>query len=126
MRALIDQNLPARFAERMVEAGHDAVHAEVLGLARARDPEIFAACRDQGRVLVTYDKKLTKFLAETKAASPSVLIIRNAPRPTAAIELVLASAGLVEQTIAAKGQAVFSIAPERPIRVELLPLGSVN
>ncbi|MBO0728484.1 MAG: DUF5615 family PIN-like protein [Acidimicrobiaceae bacterium] len=51
MRALIDQNLPARFAERMVEAGHDAVHPEVLGLARAHDPEIFAACRDQERVL---------------------------------------------------------------------------
>lgn len=77
MRLLIDQNLPLRLASLLSVEGHDAVHAEDVGMATAVDPLILSWCCGEGRMLVTADKKLTKFLASSGADCPSVLITRD-------------------------------------------------
>lgn len=124
MRILVDQNLPAASVPGLAAAGHDAVHTTQLGLERATDPEIFEVCRAQSRVLVTADKKLTKYLHETGATAPSVVIIRGFTTGAAAVFALVANLGLIDGVIAERGAAVFSLAPDKPIRVELLPLGN--
>lgn len=122
MKILVDQNLPRSLAAALVKAGYDAIHVSVLGLEAASDPEIFQACREQKRVLVTADKRLTKFLVADRATDPSIVIVRGTLRTRGIVELVSARAEHLGQTIAERGSAVFSIAPDQPTRVRLLPL----
>lgn len=81
MRPLIDQNLPRSLATRLAFARHDAVHTSDEGLEMATDPVVFAACINQNRILVTGNKKLTKFLAASGALAPTVIIVRGFGRP---------------------------------------------
>jgi predicted nuclease of predicted toxin-antitoxin system len=63
LRLLVDQNLPRRLASLLEAHGYDVAHTEDVGLATTADPQILSWCCAQDRVLVTADKKLTKFLA---------------------------------------------------------------
>lgn len=124
MRILVDQNLSTRLVDALDEAGYDAVHVSALGRQTAPDPEILAFCREQHRALITADKRLTKFLAAERAVAPSVVIVRGATRAIDVIHLTLARVDDVARAIANRGEAVFSVAPDEPTRVRLLPLGS--
>lgn len=128
MRLLIDQNLPRRLTSLLQIGGHDAVHTEDIGMATTSDPSILAWCCAEVRMLVTADKKLIKFLASSGAPCPSVLITRDirtlAVEPTSA--LLIANLPAIEQVIDERGNAVFSLRPAKPIRAELLPLGSIT
>lgn len=127
MRLLVDENLPRSLVTRLAQAGHDCVHTSDLGLEKAADPEVFSVCADQERVLVTADKKLTKFLAASNATAPSVVIVRGFGSPASDVADALVSAlGLVAETIQSRGHGVFSIGPDRPTRVQLLPLGDLG
>lgn len=48
-----------------------------MSLQQVTDPEIFSYCIETRRVLITADKKLTKFLASSIATAPSVVILRG-------------------------------------------------
>jgi hypothetical protein len=93
-------------------------------MERASDPEIFERCCAEGRTLVTADKKLTKCLASSGANCPSVVIVRDvrALRAGDLSGLLLANLASIESVIAEQGNAVFVIAPAKPIRATLLPL----
>ncbi|MFJ9389178.1 DUF5615 family PIN-like protein [Nocardioides sp. NPDC101246] len=123
MRLLLDQNLPYSVTAALAEEC-DVVHTEDVALQQVTDPEIFSYCITTARVLVTADKKLTKFLASSRAIAPSVVILRGFPPHRA----VLATALLrhlpqIGEAIETVGDAVFSIGPDRPVRVQRLPLG---
>lgn len=123
MRLLLDQNPPYPVAAALAH-DCDVVHTEDVALQQVTDPEIFSYCITTERVLVTADKKLTKFLASTRAIAPSVVILRGFPPH----KDVLATALLrhlpqIGEAIATVGDAVFSVAPDRPVRVQRLPLG---
>lgn len=74
MKFLVGQNLAASIADRLAEAGHEAQHASSTGLARAEETDVFEWCRAHGSILLTGDKKLTKFLADEHAVSPTVVV----------------------------------------------------
>lgn len=100
MRILVDQNLPRSLATRLAFAGHDALHTSDEGLERATDPVVFTACINQDRVLVTGDKKLTKFLAASSAVAPSVLVVRGFGGPIEEVaHALIANLPLVDETI---------------------------
>jgi len=122
---LVDQNLAVSIADRLTEAGQDAVHTFQVGLAKASDPEIFEWCRTNDRVLVTEDKKLPKYVASEGASSPSVAIFRDFEDKVWLVGDLVASPPAIEATItiAGKGDAVFSVVIDRPVRAQLLPLG---
>lgn len=126
MKILVDQNLPVSLVERLAAAGHDAVHTAGLGLESASDLEVFRVCIAQGRVLVTADKKLTKFLAATGAMGPSVVVVRGFARGSDVAATLAANLGAINEAIAGQGPAVFSVSSGKPIRVELLPLGRID
>lgn len=51
----LDENLDYRLAELFIQAGHDADTVLDEKLTGAADPEVFQACCDTGRVLITLD-----------------------------------------------------------------------
>lgn len=56
MKFLIDAQLPARLAQHLVEAGHDAIHTlDLPGANRTRDAEIADRADAEDRVLVSKD-----------------------------------------------------------------------
>lgn len=125
MKILLDQNLPLALAPILREAGHDVVHTREVGLDRAADEEILEHCCDDQRMLVTADKRLTKFLAASRAECPSVLVtrdVRTMPAPDLGGLIagnLVAIAGVIEE----RGNAVVTLAPSKPIRAALLSLG---
>lgn len=124
MRVFVDQNLGGAIATLLSDADHDAVHASALGMERASDPQIFERCCAEGRTLVTADKKLTKYLASSGAKCPSVVIVRDIRtlQTRDLSGLLLANLASIESVIAEHGNAIFVIAPAKPIRATLLPL----
>lgn len=77
MKFLIDMPLPPGLGIRLVEQGHDAVHALKLGLARASDTEILVRARNEQRVVVTADLDYPRLLALTHAEGPAVILFRG-------------------------------------------------
>jgi predicted nuclease of predicted toxin-antitoxin system len=124
LRLFIDQNLSGDLVGILAEAAHDAVHAMALGLERAPDPEILGFCCVDRRTLVSADKKLTKYLASSVAQCPSVVVVRDVRTLHAADlgHLLVANLATIEAAIEEHGNAVFTIAPSKPIRAMVLPL----
>lgn len=125
MRILLDQNLPLALAPILREAGHDVTHTRELGLERAADEQILERCCDEERMLITADKRLTKFLATSRAECPSVLVTRDvrASRAQDLGRLIAANLPAIGGVIDERGNAVFTLTPSKPIRAALLPLG---
>jgi predicted nuclease of predicted toxin-antitoxin system len=75
MRFLIDAQLPPALARWLSSAGHDAEHVADIGLAGARDGEIWAYALSAGAVIVSKDEDfaLRKILHRN---GPSIVWIR--------------------------------------------------
>lgn len=77
MKLLVDEALQDTVALRLAEAGHDATHVRVLGLAGCADDEVMRLALHEDRVLVTTDTDFGTILALTGAAGPNVLLLRG-------------------------------------------------
>lgn len=124
MKYLVDQNLPTSIADRLTDVGRDAQHTEPAGMARTYDADVFDWCRANDAILLTADKKLTKYLADQRITSPTVVIFRDYYEDTVTLgNDLLANLDTIEATVTNQGHAVFSMGPNRPMRVQLLPIG---
>jgi predicted nuclease of predicted toxin-antitoxin system len=74
---LIDMPVTPRAVNRLIAAGHQAVHAASIGLASARDAEILALAAAQGQIIVTADLDYPRLLAIQRAAAPGVILFRG-------------------------------------------------
>lgn len=77
MKFLVDEALQDAVAHRLEEAGHDAAHVRLRGLAGHTDDEVMALAVDEGRVLITTDTDFGTILALSGAAGPNVLLLRG-------------------------------------------------
>jgi predicted nuclease of predicted toxin-antitoxin system len=122
MKLLLDQGLPRSTVKHLAAAGITAEHVGDLGMAAAADDAILDEARKRQSVVVTLDADFHRFLATTKATSPSVVRIRieglKGDRLTVILQQVL---NLASNELAAG--AVVSVSSSR-IRVRLLPIGS--
>jgi predicted nuclease of predicted toxin-antitoxin system len=57
--------------------GHDAVHAQEIGLARVSDIQLLDAARREERVVVTADLDYPRLLALHQAARPGIILFRG-------------------------------------------------
>lgn len=66
-----------RAVAHLTAAGHDAIHAHSIGLAKAADSAILDAARAEGRIVVTADLDYPRLLALQRADSPGVILFRG-------------------------------------------------
>lgn len=69
--------LPPALATWLVEQGHDAVHASLVGLAQAPDTQILERARHEQRVVITADLDFPRLLALTHASGPGLILLRG-------------------------------------------------
>lgn len=121
MKLLVDENLSARVASTLRDAGHDAVHVTAVGLANTDDDVILRSAADTGRIIVTADADFGALLALRRDRRPSVLMLRSWDRldPDQQAELILATLARVGNDL--DDGAVASVTPER-IRLRTLPI----
>jgi predicted nuclease of predicted toxin-antitoxin system len=100
--------------------GHDAVHANDLGLDRASDRVIIERARDEGRVIVTADLDYPRLLVLSMASRPGLILFRGGNYSDAEM------AALLERTLDAVSPDVLAhsicVVDKRRIRLTQLPV----
>ena len=121
MRLLIDQNLAARVAVLLREAGHDAVHVSERRMSAADDDEVLQLAVDEARVLVSEDTDFGALLARSGAALPSLVLLRSAERLTTDARATLLVSTLTRVETELEAGAIVVLGRAR-VRVRTLPL----
>lgn len=121
MKLLLDQGLPRTAVAELARYGIVASHVGDLGLAASSDQDILAAADRESAVVVTLDADFHQLLAATRAASPSVIRIRQeglkGDSVAALLHRVLA---MIEHELIQGAVASVSLTD---VRVRLLPIG---
>lgn len=122
MKFLIDNALSFRVAERLRDAGHDAVHVLDYEMSRSPDEDIFERAASEGRVVVSADTDFGTLLATRKTSKPSVILLRWPLLRHAHEQTNVILANLPNVLSDLEGGAVVIIEPTR-LRVRKLPIG---
>jgi predicted nuclease of predicted toxin-antitoxin system len=77
LRFLINNALPPRLADLLLEAGHDAVHVREYGINAAKDEEIVARALMEDRIIVSADTDFGGILAAQEANRASFILFRD-------------------------------------------------
>jgi predicted nuclease of predicted toxin-antitoxin system len=64
-------------AEWLRSEGHDAVHANDLGLHQAPDSEILRRASAEGRIVITADLDFPRLLASIQSGGPGLILLRG-------------------------------------------------
>jgi predicted nuclease of predicted toxin-antitoxin system len=77
LKFLIDMAVTPDAVDRLRAAGHDAVHAATVGLARASDSQLQDFARRDGRIIITADLDFPRLIALQQADGPGVILFRG-------------------------------------------------
>jgi predicted nuclease of predicted toxin-antitoxin system len=121
VKFLVDQNLSPRLAQLLVDAGHDAVHVQSLGLHTAPDTTVLARAAGESRVLLSGDTDFGALLAMEHRREPSVILLRRERprRPEAQAVLLL---GYLDRLAAALDEGAIVVIEASRIRIRPLPV----
>jgi predicted nuclease of predicted toxin-antitoxin system len=121
MRFLVDANLSPLIAQRVREAGHEAVHVADLGLVSADDHVILERAADAGEVIITADADFGTLLALGGHARPSVVLLRSSDHLTPDDQATLLLQVLESVMDDLTGGAIASVTTGR-VRIRNLPV----
>ncbi len=76
MRFKLDENLPVELADVFRAAGHDAMTTLDQNLKGARDSDLAAVCRREGRAIVTLDTDFADIRTYPPDAYPGLVVFR--------------------------------------------------
>jgi predicted nuclease of predicted toxin-antitoxin system len=121
MKWLVDNALSPTIAERLRQAGHDAVHVRDYGLAAVEDIAVFERAAHEGRILVSADTDFGTLLAQRPQTKPSLVLFRGASprRPENQVAVLLANLATIADDL--NNGAVVVIEPNR-LRIRALPI----
>lgn len=74
----VDENLPAETAELLAGAGHDAVTVGDQHMGGQSDSDVAAACRQEGRAIVTLDLDFGDIRAFAPSDYAGIIVLRLA------------------------------------------------
>jgi predicted nuclease of predicted toxin-antitoxin system len=77
VRFLVDMPLSPELCVWLQSLGHDAVHANDLGMSQAPDVEILRRAAEAGRVIVTADLDFPRLLSMVNASGPGLILLRG-------------------------------------------------
>jgi predicted nuclease of predicted toxin-antitoxin system len=122
VRFLVDNAISPVMAERLREAGHDAVHVHDYALAAARDDEIFERARREDRVIVSADTDFAELLALRGDSRPSVVLFRQSynRRPDRQAAVLLANLPAIEPSLSS---GCIVVLEDARLRIRHLPVG---
>jgi predicted nuclease of predicted toxin-antitoxin system len=123
LKFLVDENLPERVAELLVENGHDAVHVRAIGLATADDSVVLDRAEAEERVVVSADTDFGTLLARSGKRAPSVIMFRlpGQRRGWSRVALILANLPDVTADLEAGALVVIQAGRVRSRRLPLIP-----
>jgi predicted nuclease of predicted toxin-antitoxin system len=103
VRFLVDENLSPRVAVLLSQAGHDAVHVRDVLAARTPDADVMVMAQSQERIIVSADTDFGALIAQAKAVTPSVLLVREFVelRPPELASLLLEHLDLIKKDLEA-------------------------
>jgi predicted nuclease of predicted toxin-antitoxin system len=122
LKFLIDNALSPSVADKLCEAGHEALHVRKRGMQASTDEEIFELAGSEDRVLVSADTDFGTVLALRRSTRPSVIIFRRSSgrRPEAQAKLLLDRLPDIQEAL---DQGSVVVIEDTRLRVRRLPIG---
>jgi predicted nuclease of predicted toxin-antitoxin system len=122
LKFLIDNALSPTVADKLREAGHEALHVRELGMQASTDEEIFELAGSEDRVLVSADTDFGTILALGRSTRPSVIIFRRTSgrRPETQAKLLLDPLPDIQEAL---DQGSVVVIEETRLRVRRLLIG---
>jgi predicted nuclease of predicted toxin-antitoxin system len=119
---LVDNALSPIVAERLRQAGHDAVHVLDYGLHGEGDDEIFERGKNEDRIIVSADTDFGTLLALRAERRPSLILFRQTRnrRPEQQAGLLLGNLPAIEEPL--RNGCVVVLEDAR-MRIRRLPVG---
>ena len=123
MRFLVDNALSPVVAERLRQAGHDAVHVRDYAMQNSDDGAIFDRAAREERVVVSADTDFGTILALRRERRPSVILFRKRSGNRSAEQVSSLLANLPALFADLDRGAVVVIEDDR-LRIRPLPIGA--